>query len=81
MDANGNRKDQPEAEKMIGIAASALHLSPADVASGIGYFEPKARLKLADFQDMLDWLYQRGMIKTQMEAASLVDARFALTEP
>jgi len=80
MDANGNRKDQADAEKMVGILAAALNLSPAAVAQGIGYFDPEARLKLADLQSLLDWLYQQGMIKTKMNAPALVDSRFALTE-
>ena len=80
-DANGNRADQPEAEKMVGILAAALNLPPSAIAKGIGYFNPEAKLQLADFQDLLDWLYRQGMIKTPMEAAALVDARFALAEP
>jgi NitT/TauT family transport system substrate-binding protein len=80
MDTTGNRQDQPEAAKMIGILAAALNLPPAAVAKGIGYFDPEARLKRADFQDMLDWLYQQGMIKTRMDAAALIDTRLALTE-
>jgi NitT/TauT family transport system substrate-binding protein len=80
IDANGNREDQPAAEKMIGIVAAALNLPPDAVAKGIGYFDPEARLRLGDFQEMLDWLHRQGMVKTHMEAASLIDARFALTE-
>jgi NitT/TauT family transport system substrate-binding protein len=81
MDANGNRQDQPEAAKMIGIVAATLNLPPDAIAKGIGYFDPEARLKLADLQDLLDWLYQQGMIKTKMDARSLIDARFASIAP
>jgi len=80
-DANGNRQDQPEAEKMIGVVAATLSLPPAAIAKGIGYFDPEARLKLADLQNMLDWLYQRSMIKTKMDAPSLIDAGSAPTAP
>ena len=80
MDASGNRQDQPDAAKMIGILATALNIPPAAVAKGIGYFDPEARLRLSDFQDLLDWLYQQGMLKTPMKAAALIDTRFALTE-
>jgi NitT/TauT family transport system substrate-binding protein len=81
MDANGKRQDQPEAEKMIGVVATTLNLPPAAIAKGIGYFDPDARLKLADLQNTLDWLYQQSMIKTKMDAPSLIDARFASTVP
>jgi NitT/TauT family transport system substrate-binding protein len=81
MDANGKRQDQPEAAKMIGIVATTLNLPPAAIAKGIGYFDPEARIKMADLQNMLDWLYQQSMIKTKMDAPSLIDARFASTVP
>jgi len=81
VDANGNRQNQPEAEIMTSIVATALNLPPAAIAKGIGYFDPQARLNLSDFQDMLDWLYRQGMIKTQMEASALIDSRFASTTP
>ena len=81
MDANGNRQDQPEAEKMIGVVATTLNLPPDAIAKGIGYFEPEARLKLADLQNLLDWLYQQNMIKMKMDAPSLIDTRFAATLP
>ena len=77
MDANGNRQDQPEAAKMIGVVATTLNLPPDAIAKGIGYFDPEARIKLADLQSLLDWLYQQNMIKTKMDAASLIDARVA----
>jgi NitT/TauT family transport system substrate-binding protein len=81
MDANGNRQNQPEAEKMIAVVATTLNLPPTAIAKGIGYFDPEARLKLADLQNLLDWLYQQSMIKTKMGAPSLIDARFASTAP
>jgi NitT/TauT family transport system substrate-binding protein len=79
MDATGQRQDQPEAEKMIGFVAATLSLPPDAIAKGIGYFDPEARLNLADLQDLLDWLSQQGMIKTKMAATALIDSRFALT--
>jgi NitT/TauT family transport system substrate-binding protein len=78
MDANGNRKDQPDASRIIGIVATALNQPPASVGNGIGYFDPQARLSLSSLQDMLDWLYAQRMIKTRMDATSLVDPRVAV---
>ena len=76
MDANGNRQDQPEAAKMIGVVATTLNLPPAAIAKGIGYFDPEAQLKLAAVQNMLDWLYRQTLIKTKMDAPSLINSRF-----
>lgn len=80
-DANGNRENQAQAQDMINIVAAALNLPPGAIADGVGYFDPEARLKIGDFQDMLDWLYQQGMIKTRMVATALIDGRFASTQP
>jgi len=78
MDADGNRKDQPDAPRMIDIVATALNQPAASVGNGIGYFDPQARLSLSSLQDMLDWLYAQRMIKMRMEATSLVDQRVAI---
>ncbi|HEX4194282.1 MAG TPA: ABC transporter substrate-binding protein [Stellaceae bacterium] len=81
MDANGKRQDQPEAAKMIAVVATTLNLPPAAIAKAVGYFNPEAQVKLADLQNLLDWLYGQGMIKTKMDATSLLDSRFASIAP
>ncbi len=77
-DAQGNRKDQPSAPEMVGIVAQELHEPPEVIKRGIGYFDPDDRLVLSDIQDALDWYQEQGMLKTHIDAASVVDARFAL---
>ena len=77
LDASGARKDQPEAAKMIDIVAKALQQSPAVIASAIQYFDPQSRIILADIQGVLDWYEAQGMLKAHMDAAALIDERFA----
>jgi ABC-type nitrate/sulfonate/bicarbonate transport system substrate-binding protein len=48
------------------------------LARGIGYYDPQARVAIADVQRAIDWYYAQGMIKEKLEAASLVDKRFAI---
>ncbi len=77
-DAHGNRKDQPSAPEMIDIVAKALHEPPEVIKRGIGYFDPDDRLVLSDVQDALDWYQEQGMLKTHIDAASMIDKRFAI---
>lgn len=78
LDANGKRANQPSAPEMIGIVAKTLGEKPAVVARGVGYFDPENRIVLADLQRVLDWYHEHGMVKTQMEAKSLLDTRFVV---
>jgi len=81
LDAKGKRKNQPNADELIGIVAKTLDESPAVVARGIGYFDPRNRIVLSDVQDVLDWYQEQGMIKNHMDAAALIDKRFAIYTP
>jgi NitT/TauT family transport system substrate-binding protein len=77
-DKDGKRADQPSAKRMMEIASQRLSLPPEILARGIGYYDPQARVAIADVQRAIDWYYAQGMIKEKLEAASLVDKRFAI---
>jgi len=78
LDGQGNRADQASAPEMIDIVAKALKEPPAVVARGVGYFDPENRIILSDLQDLLDWYQSSGMIKTHVDAGSLLDRRFVI---
>ncbi len=78
LDAQGARQNQPDADEMIGIAAKALNQPPDIIARGIAYFDPQNRIVLANMQDVLDWYEAHGKIKMHMDAAALIDQRFAI---
>jgi NitT/TauT family transport system substrate-binding protein len=78
LDGQGNRADQASAPEMIDIVAKALKEPPDVVARGVGYFDPENRIVLSDLQDLLDWYQVSGMIKTHVDAASLLDRRFVI---
>src|SRR6185437_15658626 len=76
-DKDGKRADQPSAKRMMEIASQRLSLPPEVLARGIGYYDPQARVAIADVQRAINWYYAQGMIKEKLDAASLVDKRFA----
>jgi hypothetical protein len=62
---------------MMEIASQRLSLPPEVLAKGIAYYDPQSRVALADVQRAINWYYGQGMIKEKLDAASLVDKRFA----
>jgi NitT/TauT family transport system substrate-binding protein len=78
IDPSGKRADQPSAKQMMEIASRNLSAAPEILARGIPYYDPQARVALADVQRAIDWYFSQGMIKEHLDAASLVDKRFAI---
>jgi NitT/TauT family transport system substrate-binding protein len=77
-DKDGKRADQPGAKRMMEIAGQRLSLPPDVLAKGIAYYDPQSRVAVADVQRAINWYYDQGMIKEKLDAASLVDKRFAI---
>ncbi len=81
LDANGNRADQPSAPEMVAIAAKGLGVSENVVKLGLPYFDPQARVSVADVQGALDWYYAQGMMKMHVDAHKITDFRYAIEAP
>jgi NitT/TauT family transport system substrate-binding protein len=77
LDADGNRADQANAGEMIALAAKGLGQPEEVVRRGLGYVDPEATLRVADLQRMLDWYESRGLQKFHVDAATLIDMRYA----
>jgi NitT/TauT family transport system substrate-binding protein len=77
LDAQGNRADQPNAGAMIALVAKGLGQPEDVVRRGLNYVDPEARITLGDLQRMLDWYEARGLQKFHVDAATLVDTRYA----
>lgn len=78
IDESGKRADQPSAKQMMAIASKHLGAPPEVLARGIPYYDPQARVALADVQRAIDWYLSQGMIKERLKAETLVDTRFAI---
>ncbi|HLI19711.1 MAG TPA: ABC transporter substrate-binding protein [Stellaceae bacterium] len=81
LDAKGNRADQGSAPEMIAIVAKGLGVPEQVVKLGVPYFDPQARVSVADVQGALDWYYAQGMIKTKIDAKKITDFRYAIEAP
>jgi NitT/TauT family transport system substrate-binding protein len=81
LDANGKRADQASAPEMTAIAAKGLGVSQDVVKLGLPYFDPQARVSVADVQGALDWYYAQGMMKTHVDARKITDFRYAIEAP
>lgn len=81
VDAKGNRVDSADAPQMIAIVAKGLGVSEDVVRQGLPYFDPQARVSIADVQGALDWYYAQGMIKAPIDARKITDFRYAIEAP
>lgn len=78
VDKDGKRTDEPMGKKMMEIASKNLGAPPEVLAMGIPYYDPESRVSLSDVQRAIDWYHDQGMVKDKLDAASLVDKRFAI---
>ena len=60
---------------MIAIMAKGLNQPPEVIKQGLNYIEPEARVTVDDLQRMLDWYEAQGMLKTHVDARSIIDMR------
>lgn len=78
---NGKREDQAAAPEMIAIAAKVLNQSPEIIKLGIAYYDPQARVSLADVRRVVDWYKSQNMLKGEIDVKALIDMRYAIMAP
>jgi NitT/TauT family transport system substrate-binding protein len=75
------RRDGPTAPEMLAIIAKYNGQTPAQIAGGISYIDPEGRIDARDIQHQIDWYRAQGMIKGEVEAATLLDKRYVVALP
>jgi NitT/TauT family transport system substrate-binding protein len=80
-DATGKRQDQATAPEMIAIAAKVLGQPPETVKLGIAYYDPQSRVSLSDVRRIIEWYKSQNMLKGDVDAAALIDKRYAIEAP
>ena len=73
----GERRDGPTAAKLWPILSDFTHLPAKQLEDVVPYFDPKARIDLADVGRQIAWYKSQGLLKGDVEPAKIVDKRFA----
>jgi NitT/TauT family transport system substrate-binding protein len=75
------REDGPTAPAALAIIAKYSGATPAQIEHGISYIDPEGRIDARDIAHQIDWFRAQGMLKGKIDAATLIDRRYALTLP
>ena len=78
---DGKRTDGPTAPQVAGIIAKYTKLKPEQVALGIAYDDPDARLDVKDILHQIAWFEAQGMVKGDFDPKSVIDTRYAVPLP
>jgi NitT/TauT family transport system substrate-binding protein len=75
---DGKRKDGPTAAEISAIIGKYLDQTPAQIAAAIPYLDGQGRLDMKDIDHQLDWYRAQGMLKSDIKAADVVEARYLI---
>lgn len=73
---DGKPIEGPDAKNILEIVGKYMHQPIDQVRLSLGYYDPQARLDLADVQHQLDWYYAQGMLKNRISVNQVIDARY-----
>ena len=79
--ADEHRRDGSGLADVLPILAKFAKLTPEQAKRALPWVDGEARVDTADVARQVAWFRAHGMIKGDADAASLVDARFAVTLP
>lgn len=81
VDAEGQRRDGPNAAEAIALVAKGLGQPEQVIRQGIPYFDKQARISVHDMQLPLDWYKSQNMVKSNVELRPMIDSRYAVEMP
>ena len=79
--ADGKRIDGPTAPEVAAIIGKYAGLRPEQVALGIAYDDPDARVDVKDILHQIAWFEAQGMVKGEFDPKSVIDTRYAIPLP
>jgi len=74
-------RDGPGAPAILAILSKYVGQTPEQLKSGISYVDIEARIDARDVQHQIDWYRAQGLLKGELKASDLIDARYAITLP
>lgn len=75
---DGQRQDSATADEVLEILAKHLNQKPAQLAQGISYVDPQARLDVKDILHQLAWYTSEGLLKREINSEAVIDRRFVI---
>jgi NitT/TauT family transport system substrate-binding protein len=79
--AQEQRVDGPGAPAVLATVAKYIGATPQDLEAQMPYVDPQLRLDMKDVRRQIDWYKAQGMMKGDITAEKLVDARYAVPLP
>jgi NitT/TauT family transport system substrate-binding protein len=73
---DGKRKDGPTAPEVLAILAKHLNQPAAQLAQGISFDDPDARLDVSDVLRQVKWFKAHGMLPADADGAAMIDQRY-----
>jgi NitT/TauT family transport system substrate-binding protein len=75
---DGKRKDGPTAPAILAIMAKYLNQPAEQLAQGISYDDPDAKLDVKDVLHQIDWFKAQGMLPADADGNAMIDKRYAV---
>jgi NitT/TauT family transport system substrate-binding protein len=75
---DGKRKDGPTAPAVLAILAKHLNQPVDQLAQGISYDDPDARLDEKDVLRQVEWFKAHNMLPADADGAAMIDQRYVL---
>jgi NitT/TauT family transport system substrate-binding protein len=80
-DKSGRRNDEASAPEMLDIIAKYISQPVQRVKLGLPYFDADLRVDVKDVQRQIDWYRAQGLLKTEVNAAQILDKRYVVPLP
>ncbi len=75
---DGKRKDGPTAAAILAIIAKHLDQPAAQLAQGISYVDPEARVDVPDVLRQVAWFKSQKMLPADADGAAMIDKRYVV---
>jgi NitT/TauT family transport system substrate-binding protein len=75
------RRDGPTAPAVLAIIGKYVGESPEKVDQAIAYYDREARLDVKDVLHQVAWYKAQGLVKPEVDGASLIDLRYVVALP
>jgi NitT/TauT family transport system substrate-binding protein len=75
------RRDGPTAPEVLAIVGKYVGESPEKAERAIPYYDREARLDVKDVLHQIAWYKEQGMIKGDLDGATLIDSRYVVPLP